>query len=249
MNNHFKIIIPLYNVEKWIKWCIRSVKIQTYKNFQCIIIDDISTDNSVDIIKKEISGDDRFELIINEKKAYALKNIYDGIKHSNPAPQDIIITLDGDDWLANKTALQTISDIYDSKECLITYGSYIEYPSNIRGKFAKQIPSHVIQQKSFRRHEWCSSHLRTFKSLLWNKIEKKDLLDRDGNFYKMGWDLAFMFPMLEMAGNRSQYIRDILYVYNVGNPLNDHKVNHNLQLEIEREIRSKEVYNVLEGDK
>ena len=50
MDNHFKIIVPLYNVEKWIKRCLRSIKLQTYKNFECIIIDDISTDNSVSII-------------------------------------------------------------------------------------------------------------------------------------------------------------------------------------------------------
>ena len=50
MNSHFKIIVPLYNVQEWIKLCLRSIKGQTYRNFECIIIDDISTDNSVEII-------------------------------------------------------------------------------------------------------------------------------------------------------------------------------------------------------
>ena len=85
MNNHFKIIVPLYNVEKWIKYCIRSIKAQEHKNFECIMIDDISTDKSVDIINKEITGDSRFKLITNTKKAYALKNICDGIEISNPS--------------------------------------------------------------------------------------------------------------------------------------------------------------------
>ena len=56
-NNHFKIIVPLYNVEKWISLCIRSVKRQEYQNFECILIDDISTDNTVQIIKKEIESE------------------------------------------------------------------------------------------------------------------------------------------------------------------------------------------------
>tara|TARA_R100001129_G_scaffold94492_2_gene64335 strand:- start:1614 stop:3608 length:1995 start_codon:yes stop_codon:yes gene_type:complete len=242
MDNHFKIIIPLYNVEKWIKICIRSVRAQTYKNFQCIILDDISTDNSVEVIKKEIANDDRFKLVVNENKAFALKNIYDGIQMSNPSSEDVIVTLDGDDWLAGRDVLKRLNEIYSAEKCWLTYGSYAEYPSNIRGKFAKQIPAQVIEGNSFRQHEWCSSHLRTFKYHLWNRIKKEDLLDTEGNFYKMTWDLAFMFPMLEMAGHKSKFIRDIMYVYNVDNPLNDHKVDNTYQINLEREIRAKEKY-------
>ena len=245
MNNHFKIIIPLYNVQDWIKICIRSVKAQTYKNFQCIIIDDISTDNSVEIINKEIAGDERFKLIVNTDKAFALKNIYDGINLSSPDDEDIIVTLDGDDWLAGKDVLQHLNEIYNEENCWITYGSYVEYPGGAKGKFAKKIPDYVIQTNSFRNFEWCSSHLRSFKNHLWSKIKKSDLLDSEGKFYRMTWDLAFMFPMLEMAGKKSCYIEKPLYVYNLGNPLNDHKVDNSYQMQLEREIRGKEPYREL----
>jgi len=93
MDNHFKIIIPLYNVEKWIKVCLMSVKKQNYKNFECIVVDDISTDNSVEIIKQITKNDDRFRLIINKEKKYALKNIYEAILLSDPKDEDIIVTL------------------------------------------------------------------------------------------------------------------------------------------------------------
>jgi len=243
MDNHFKIIIPLYNVEKWIKICIRSVKAQSYKNFQCIILDDISTDKSVEIIQKEIKGDDRFELIVNTEKAYALKNIYDGINYSNPSSEDIIVTLDGDDWFAEKDVLKKLNTIYKNKKCWLTYGSYAEYPSGRRGKFAKQISKNVINNNAFRKYEWCSSHLRTFKYHLWNKIEREDLLDSEGKFYRMTWDLAFMFPMLEMSGQKAVYVEDILYVYNMSNPLNDHKVDNSYQMKLEQEIRTKKTYD------
>ena len=244
-NNHFKIIIPLYNVEKWIKICLRSIKAQTYKNFHCIIMDDLSTDNSVEIIKKEIEGDDKFLLNINKEKAFALKNIYDAINLSNPSDDDIIITVDGDDWLANKDVLSCLNEFYSKEDCWVTYGSYAEYPDSKRGKFAKQIPQYVIDSDSYRQHEWCSSHLRTFKYHLWGKIKKQDLLDSEGNFYCMAWDLAFMFPMLEMAGVKSHYIKDILYIYNMSNPLNDHKIDNAYQQQLEREIRSKKKYETL----
>ena len=58
----------------------------------------------------------------------------------------------------------------------------------------------------------------------------------------MTWDLAFMFPMLEMSGNKSEYIDKILYVYNLGNPLNDHKVDNTYQRKLEIEIRNKTKY-------
>ena len=243
MGNHFKIVIPLYNVEKWIKVCIRSVKAQSYKNFECILMDDISTDKTAEIIEQEIQNDDRFRLVKNTEKAYALKNIYDGISLMSPGDEDIIITLDGDDWLANPRVLDTLNETYNSTDCWITYGSYAEYPTSVRGKFSRSIPAPLIIHKQLRNQPWMSSHLRTFKYKLWNKIKKEDLLDKEGNFYKMTWDLAFMFPMLEMAGLKSQYIKDILYIYNVSNPLNDHKIDNAQQVHLEHQIRAKAPYD------
>lgn len=57
------IIIPVYNKEKYIKKCITSIQNQTYKDFECIIIDDGSTDDSSKIIFKLIKNDNRFKYI------------------------------------------------------------------------------------------------------------------------------------------------------------------------------------------
>lgn len=103
----------------------------------------------------------------------ALKNIYDGINTSEPKNEDVIVTLDGDDWFASKDALKILNREYIKEDCWLTYGSYIEYPTKNRGKFAKKIPQQVIHSGTFRQHEWCSSHLRTFKYHLWRKIKKK----------------------------------------------------------------------------
>ena len=246
--NHFKIVIPLYNVEKWIEKCLDSVMTQNYKNFECILLDDISTDSSVSVIKEKIKGDSRFRLVENTEKAFALKNIYDGINISNPSDEDIIVTLDGDDWLENNNVLTKLNSVYNTDDCWITYGSYIEYPSNIKGKFARQAPNDIIRDGSYRKNEWYFSHLRTFKYHLWNKIDRKDLLDSEGAFYPMAWDLSFMFPMLEMSGYKSRYIDDSMYVYNLTNPINDHKVNHKLQIKLENEIRNKKPYKNLQKE-
>jgi glycosyltransferase involved in cell wall biosynthesis len=242
MSNNYKIIVPLYNVEEWIDKCVKSIKLQDYENYECYLIDDISTDSTGDIIKNLIEGDNRFHYIRNTEKKYALRNIYEAVELSGNDSEDIIVTLDGDDWFATKKCLSTLNEKYDSTGCHITYGSYIEYPSMAKGPFCREIPSEIVKNQSYRKHRWVSSHLRTFKRHLWNRIEKHDLLDQDGNFYQMTWDMAFMFPMLEMAGPLSLHIPEILYSYNRQNPLNDDKVNHALQLATENTIRNKNVY-------
>ncbi len=241
MNKNFKIIVPFYNVEAWVGKCVKSVQLQTYENFKCFLVDDMSTDSSAEVIKNLISDDERFVLIENKEKKYALRNIYEAIQESGTDTEDIIVTLDGDDWFATKRALETLKEVYDETNCLMTYGSYIEYPSKSKGKFCREIPANVVRGSTYRESQWFSSHLRTFKRGLWDKIDTDDL-KQDGDFFRMTWDMAFMFPMLEMAGPLAVHIEKMLYSYNRQNPLNDDKVNHRLQLETESLIRKKKKY-------
>ena len=214
MNNHFKIIVPLYNAEKWVKYCIASIKKQDYKNFQCVIVDDASTDNSNKEIQKHISNDERFTLLTNKVNVGALENIYNAIQHSDPSDEDVIINLDGDDWLAGPSVLNTLSGYYNG-DCWLTYGSHIEYPTGQKSKFCRgPVPDHIIQKNSYRKHQWMTSALRTFKYKLWKKINVSDLKNDQGKFYEAAWDLAYMFPMLEMSGHKAKYVKEIVYVYN-----------------------------------
>ena len=250
MDNHFKIIVPMYNVGDWIANNINSIKKQNYKNFQCILIDDISTDGTVEIVKNLIADDDRFKLYVNTEKKYALRNIYEGILFSKPRDEDILVTVDGDDWLYDNMVLDKLNEIYNKENCYLTYGEYVKLDDLRRGMVvpngAYAFPQQIVENKLFRRYRWISSHLRTFKYGLWKRIKKEDLLDREGNFYRMAWDVAFMMPMLEMAGPRHRFIPDILYVYNNENPINDFRVNANLQLELDRQIRLKPSYDLIE---
>lgn len=241
--NHFKFVIPFHNAERWIEKCIDSVMGQSYKNFECVIIDDMSTDNSVSLIKEKIKDDDRFKLIVNKEKANALENIYNGIRLLNPSDEDIIVNLDGDDWLHGPEALAILCKYYRD-DCLMTYGSHIDSTTGERSKFCRHaLPKDVIDNNSFRDNQWMTSALRTFKFKLWNKIDVNDLKNRDGIFFEAAWDLAYMFPMLEMAAHKSKFVEEILYVYNL-HENNDHKVpnKRKKQLKYEAEIRQKNRY-------
>lgn len=243
--NKFLIITPFYNVEKWIANTIKSVKAQTYTNFRHILVDDMSTDSTTEVVKSLIADDDRFVLVENREKKYALKNIQDAFERFCEDPEEIIVSLDGDDWLASPRSLEIVNDCYNQTGCLITYGSYKEYPSGHRGKFSRKVSEQTQKERSFRKAPWTTSHLRSYKYKLWEKIDKRDFLDFDGKHYKKTCDLALMYPMLEMAGNRVEFIEEMIYVYNTLNDLNDHKTGHEEQLRIERRIRSLEAYEVL----
>ncbi len=74
--NFITVVIPVYNGEKYIAKTINSLKQQTYKNFEVLIIEDCSQDNSVQVIKDNISDDKRFKLIEKQENAgNAVKNI------------------------------------------------------------------------------------------------------------------------------------------------------------------------------
>ena len=160
--------------------------------------------------------------------------------------------LDGDDWFARKDVLSILNKTYNKEECWLTYGSYIEYPSNIRGKFASKVPEHIIENNLFRNSPWMTSHLRTWKYGLWEEVDQQrsftepDVIDADNHFANC-WDLAYMFPLLELAGPKIHFIQDIMYVYNRQNPLNVDKLDHNLQLVMEQKIRNMEKYSPLES--
>ena len=249
--NKFKIVVPMYNVEKWVKNTINTIKKQSYRNFECVIIDDISTDSSYSVVKELIKDDDRFELIKNTEKKFALRNIYEGIEHLKPDVNDIVVTVDGDDWLYNYNVLEKVNQVYMQNNCFITYGISVYLDDLKKGLVmpngSEPFPPQVVANSLFRDYRWVSSHLRTFKYGLWNKIKREDLLDEDGQFFRMAWDLAFMFPMLEMAQERHRFISDILYVYNNDNPINDHKVDTPLQLRTDHYIRRKERYSRIGG--
>lgn len=127
-NIKFSIIIPNYNNAEWISKTIESVINQTYKNWEMYVIDDISTDNSVEIIKKY--KDDRITLIENKIKLYngGSRNI--GILKAKESNKDgYLLFIDSDDWLADDKVLENLNKFIDNED-LITL-DYQYYKNNV----------------------------------------------------------------------------------------------------------------------
>jgi glycosyltransferase involved in cell wall biosynthesis len=132
------ILTTFYNAENYIERCIASVLGQTFKNFKCYLIDDVSTDSSYELSKKLINNDERFVLIKNTEKKYKTHN-YVSILNENLEIEDneVIVELDGDDWLSNSNVLKLINEIYLDENIWITNGSF-KYASGGMGFSSEQ---------------------------------------------------------------------------------------------------------------
>jgi hypothetical protein len=242
--NQFVVIIPSYNNEEWYFKNLSSVLTQKYPHYRIIYIDDVSTDNTLQCVKDFIAQfdqDKKITLIANQQKQGALANFYYAIHSCQP--HEIIVMLDGDDWLADENTLSILDAAYKDPNVWITYGQFKEYPSGRLGG-ARQLPAQVIAQRAYREYDWVTTHLRTFYAFLFHKIKREDLMYK-GDFFPMAWDLAIMFPILEMAGEHSKFISDILYIYNRATPINDNKVNVQLQMFLDQTIHKMAKYQPL----
>jgi len=238
----FNVVVPFYNCEPWILKCLESVYYQNYSNFQCFIIDDVSTDKSSKKIKDFISDKDNFTLITNKDKKFALSNIARVLNGDDLSGEDVNIILDGDDWLSSYNVLSYLDKVYTEEGSYMTYGTYIYYPQGKIGVEPSEYPEQVIKDNLFRQDAWRASHLRTFKHHLWQRLSMDDLKDKDGNYYQTAYDQALMLPLLEMSSERSKYLDKIMHVYNRTNPLNVDKVKQQLQYNTSLEIRNKKPY-------
>ena len=247
MNNNIKIITPFYNPGEFLETCVNTLMSQKYDNFKVLFVDDCSTDGSFDKLPHD---NEKAVVIKNETRKTALENIHDAIvNHCDP--DDIVVLVDGDDWLPNKNVLSYINDFYNQNNCWIMYGQ-ANWTDGRRG-FASAYSAEEF--KNIRKSPFRVSHLRTFRAGLYQKIKEQDsefscMKDSSGGFYKMTYDVAIMFPILEMAGVEKVAFNDtILYIYNRNNPISDDKVNQQLQWDIHTEISNKKSFNKIEDYK
>ena len=114
----FVVIIPSYNNDHgeyegktFLQNCIESVLNQTYKNFEIIIVDDISSDTSVETVENYVEKDKRVHLIRNSRKRYNGGSRNVGIEYAmNNLDFDYFAMLDSDDFFVDDNVLQKIND-------------------------------------------------------------------------------------------------------------------------------------------
>lgn len=201
------IISPFWNSPELTKKCIESLKNQYYTNFKAYFIDDVSTDNSYNVAKETIGDDYRFVLIKNKIKKHKTKNFIDIIRNNNDIKwDDVIIELDGDDRLSDNFVLGRLNKVFMDENIWVCGSKWKDQYGKI-GNYGKPKPHRA------RKTSWNFSHLRTFRSFLFNLIDDEDL-QFEGSYFKAACDLGHGIPILEMCGKEHfHYIDEPLYTY------------------------------------
>lgn len=199
----FSIIIPVWNVEKFIANCLDSVLAQSYKNFEIICINDGSTDNSSNILNEYSQKDARI-IVINQNQAgqYAARNIA-----IEAAKGEYIGFLDADDYITGNL-LKECEKRTQSIPDVIIFGAKTLNERN------KKIKALQYTAKFFP-NKFSSNNLFAFHTVSWNKFYKKDfLIDNDIKFSptKIGEDqIVFVKSMLRASS--VEIIKKDFYVY------------------------------------
>ena len=203
------IIIPVYNVEKYLDNCFNSILNQTFgfENLEVIFVDDCSTDNSPNIIKSFSDKYENVKLIqLEENSGYAGRPRNVGIKS---ASSDYIMFLDPDDEFL-KNACEILYGEITNNDVSFVSGNFIQFQDgtnrNIVWKnyFSKDISTDRIFIKDI------DENLEIFKlpPSVWTKIFKKDFLDKNNIWFPEkvpGQDLTFVSESIFKA-------KGILYV-------------------------------------
>jgi glycosyltransferase involved in cell wall biosynthesis len=239
----FRFVIVGGPAEKYISRCLTSVLLQDFTDWTaCVVLDPVG-DRTIEIAQG-YTYDKRIKLIANSNRMYALPNIITSIAAQSPNSEDVILMLDADDWLSGNNSATIVKRYYDrNPELLLTHGSWVPYPHVpvATNNYPYSLSDWV---RGIRNVDWRASHLRTFKYKVWRCVKDEDLRDPCNKYYETAWDLAIMFPMLEMCGpNRVKYISERIYTYNQETPFNDGKVRLREQMITSRYIAAKPAYS------
>ena len=197
-------ICPSFNIESNVDNLVESLQSQTNPNWKCYVIDDISSDKTYEKLLEKTKGDDRFIVIKNSDKKYALRNI---VECARPLEDSIIAVVDGDDSLCNNETVNILIKSYsDGSEVVWTAHRWDTNGMNISGPVPENVNPYFWP--------WRSSHLRTFKSSLLEKISDRNFQNIKGEWFKRGYDQALMLPLMYVS-KKFKFVPEVCYLYNI----------------------------------
>ena len=207
--NKFYVLVPIYNFENFLNICILSILQQSYKNWFCFLFDDGSTDKSnkiCDLYVKKYPNYFKYIKLDNKNNGPAYSKCY-GIQEIKKVcnDEDIMIIIDGDDYLINKDAFSIINKRYIETKCLATFGSY-------KGKFDEM--KNKVNMLSYSRKNWFYMPPRTCKCLLLKNFKENDFKYKNKEWLQKATDAVFFCNIIEWIGiKKVEYVKDILYQY------------------------------------
>ena len=184
------IIMPVYNTGKYLDKSIGSVIQQIYENWELIVVDDGSTDNSISIIQSYAVKDKRIHLYINDSDQHSpgiARNI--GLRHVRGKYTYFI---DSDDWIEKELLVDTVTKAEETGADLVPFGFIIEEENRQIRKPLK--PAGNYEYDDFK--EIANGILRGTWGHVTELIKSELLASIRQNQYKSGEDICFQMDVL-----------------------------------------------------
>lgn len=197
------IIIPIYNVEKYLEKCIKSMINQTYRNLEIILINDGSTDESAKICEKYKEQDSRI-VFINKKNGGAASAKNEGLKI---AKGDYITFIDSDDFIEPDMIEYMVNTIKKYNSDIIQCSFTNLYKNTEKFKQDK-----IIEQKIGSKDFFKLFLIKWDSSLFWNKLFKREVIENI--FFKEGRCIDDEFFTYKCVINSKSIVTSNKIVYN-----------------------------------
>ena len=209
--NIVSVIVPVYNSKNTIERCVRSIKEQTYKDIEIIVVNDGSNDGTKQLLEKIIKNDNNIKLINKQNSGPSeTRNI--GIKE---ASGDFLMFVDSDDWI-EKDAIEKMINIIKNYKVDIVRCNYNFFYCNSKIKKNNILEKYKLKT-IFSSDELLDSNF--FKSNLWYTVWGQ-LIKREcihGIYFdiekKIGEDLLFNINLYKKAF-KIYFLNQPLYIYN-----------------------------------
>ena len=213
LNPKISIIIPVYNVEKYISQCLDSAINQSLKDIEIIIVDDCGSDNSMDIAKEYAKNDNRIKIIKNSQNMGLFLTRCEGIKS---ATGEYILNLDSDDFLDLRACEIAYNATKNGYYDIVKFSAY-NYENGNATIFDKilendsfesleEYANYMYRQKGYPR--WNLAFILIKRDIYLKAFEILDLKCR----ITMAEDALMNFVLWNLS-DKFRYISDILYYY------------------------------------
>ena len=206
MKNKLSIIVPCYNVEKYVSDCLDSLLNQTFKDFEIICVNDGSTDSTLEILEKYSKKDNRIKIITQKNKGLSgARNT--GIDAANG---DYIAFLDSDDWVSKNFYLKLYEAI-TKNDCDIAAATIIRKRKNSE-KYRVYYSEEKIYSTLEEKLSACSIPKCCY---VWNKLYKADLVKQNKFTEGVYFEDILWTPEILKKANKLITVPDIAHYYRV----------------------------------
>lgn len=203
------VIIPCYNVDKWVKKCLDSVLAQTYKEIEVIVIDDGSTDDTADILASYT--DSRLRIITQKNKGVSMAR-NNGITY---ASGEFLTFVDSDDWLEPQMYEKLYSALASNDADMAVCNYNLVYDDHIVDQYSKSRNETVNISDDVYSYFCNYCVCNKPNNYIWTRLYKTDIVKKSEvvfEDYKIADDTLFNFKLLPHI-NRVTWIPYAGYCY------------------------------------